>query len=728
MSQSDSARARFVATVTGSPPPSAVFDQLAKLASLNGVTTEYTDWKGNPQRVAAKTIRAVLAALGLEVGTDEAVLKALKLAQVAKSRAVIAPATVMRVGQLGEVAVHLAPGTSAEAWLELDQDPLLGSQGGLVDLAFTDDGGHLVLPEDLPLGWHTIRLRIVSDSPANSSQEAQTKPDHQAKLVICPDRLDLPPHLEPTSEWGPMVQLYSLRSQLSWGLGDFIDLGALGHEMARLHGADFVLINPIHAAEPTPPITDSPYLPTTRDFVNPIYIRPEATAEYAAAGPAVRQNVDQLQVLAAAGSDTATTLERDAAWTLKLRALELLCDVPRSPDRLQAIEDFASQAGSGLNDFALWSALAEAGLASQIEYDSAEAGEFAKTHQARLDFHVWLQFLADEQLAIAQAACLEGGMKLGVIKDLAVGVHPHGSDAWSRAKLLAKGIEAGAPPDYFNQVGQGWSEPPWRPDALAAAGYGPLRSMLRAMLRHAGGLRIDHILGLFRLWWIPLGMEPGDGTYVAYDHEAMASILVLEAHRAGAVLVGEDLGVVAPGVREYLKSRGILGTSIAWFEREGDGPNKLPPSQYRRLAMTALTTHDLPPTSAYLAGEHINQRQSLGLLDMPLDQALAGAALDRSTMVDLLVSEGFLEDREQDDDPSVVLALHKMLRSMPSVLLGVSLADMVGDRRSQNVPGTDREYPNWSVPLADAEGQAVFLEELETNATFGAIAQVMRAK
>jgi 4-alpha-glucanotransferase len=252
--------------------------------------------------------------------------------------------------------------------------------------------------------------------------------------------------------------------------------------------------------------------------------------------------------------------------------------------------------------------------------------------------------------------------------------------------------------------------------------------MLRAVLAHAGALRIDHILGLTRLWWIPKGQGPGEGAYVAYDKEAMVSILVLEATRAGAVVVGEDLGVVPPGLREYLGGRGLLGSSIVWFEKAGDGYHLIDPEDYRYLAMTSITSHDLPPTSAYLAGEHIEQRDRLGLLDMPLEEARAAAAAERDQMVDRLVARGLLDADQRDNETEIVKAMHRFLLATPSVMLGVSLADLAGERRTQNLPGTDREYPNWSVPLADAEGRPVFIEDLAGLPAFQAITEVLRSR
>jgi 4-alpha-glucanotransferase len=260
----------------------------------------------------------------------------------------------------------------------------------------------------------------------------------------------------------------------------------------------------------------------------------------------------------------------------------------------------------------------------------------------------------------------------------------------------------------YNQHGQNWSQPPWNPRALAAAGYKPYREMLRTVLRGAGALRVDHILGLFRLWWIPEGHGAAEGTYVYYDHEALIGILALEAQRAGAIIVGEDLGTVEPWVRDYLAQRGLLGMSVEWFEIEDGRPKQ--PEHYRHLAMASVGTHDMPPTAGYLAGEHVDLRDSLGLLTESVEIVRARARAERDMFVTALRQRGLV-----GDDPSereIVEAMHRYLRLTPSALLGVQLVDAVGERRSQNQPGTDQEYPNWKVPLADATGKPILLEDL----------------
>jgi len=320
-----------------------------------------------------------------------------------------------------------------------------------------------------------------------------------------------------------------------------------------------------------------------------------------------------------------------------------------------------------------------------------------------------LQWWLDEQLDQAQLAARQAGMPVGVVHDLAVGVHPDGADAWALQGVLAAGVSVGAPPDAFNQQGQDWSQPPWRPDALAELAYAPYRDMLRTVLRHAGGLRVDHVLGLFRLWWIPQGLGPKEGTYVRYDHEAMVGILALEAQRVGALVVGEDLGTVEPWVRDVLRDRGIAGTSVLWFERDGAG-RPLGPEHWRELCLATVTTHDLPPSAGYLTGEHVRIRDGLGLLTRPVEEEQAVDAQDREAWLSLLRDRGLL--RPGASAGETIEALHRVLAATPSRLLGVALPDAVGQVQAQNQPGTHREYPNWQIPLTDGAGLPVLLDDL----------------
>jgi 4-alpha-glucanotransferase len=277
----------------------------------------------------------------------------------------------------------------------------------------------------------------------------------------------------------------------------------------------------------------------------------------------------------------------------------------------------------------------------------------------------------------------------------------------------------------YNQLGQDWVMPPWRPDRLAEVGYAPYRNMLRTVLRHAGGLRIDHVIGLFRLWWVPPGCQPSEGTYVGYDHEALVGILVLEAHRAGAIVVGEDLGTVEPWTRDYLRQRGILGTSVLWFEKDAAG-KPLPPGRWREMCLATVTTHDLPPTAGYLAGEHIDVRERLELLTRPIDEVREADEADRRAVLDECRELGLLGETASEQDQ--VEALHRLVTQTPARLIGVSLADAVGDRRTINQPGTIDEYPNWRVPLADGNGRPLLLDDIVTSTRARSLADTVKRR
>jgi 4-alpha-glucanotransferase len=356
---------------------------------------------------------------------------------------------------------------------------------------------------------------------------------------------------------------------------------------------------------------------------------------------------------------------------------------------------------------------------------AAEVAAFRQQHEAAVDFHRWLQWVLDEQLAATQRAATEAGMSLGLMHDLAVGVHPHGADTWALQDVYASGISVGAPPDPYNQNGQNWTQRPWRPDRMAETAYAPFREMVSTILRQAGGLRVDHVIGLFRLWWIPEGSPPTVGTYVRYDHEALIGILALEAHRAGAVVVGEDLGTVEPWVRDYLRERGILGTSILWFEFDFDhGGAPLPPERWRESCLASVTTHDLPPTAAYLVGDHVRLRDELGVLTRSLEEELAVDEAERQSWLDALTAQGLLP--EGADVETTIRALYAFLTRTPSRLLNLALTDAVGDRRAQNQPGTLDEYPNWRVPLTGPDGELVLLEDVLTSRRAAALAAVFR--
>jgi 4-alpha-glucanotransferase len=713
------------ASPAGSPSSEAPSAQLVELARAYGVATEYWDWLGEHVTVSPSTIRAVLAALGVDASTDEAVAVALLEAVERPWRRMLPPVVVIRSGSTASLPVHVPHGAGVTVEVELES-------GGRRSLSQLDrwveprvvDGAQVgeavfEIPAGLPLGWHTVHAR--SDDRSAS-----------APLVVTPDRLELPEALrEEGSRWGLMTQLYQVRSSRSWGVGDLDDLAELAVWSAADLGADFLLVNPLHAAEPVGEMEPSPYLPTTRRFVNPLYIRVEAVPE---AGYLTADRRAELDELAAAAKDanTAPELDRDSSWRAKRAALRAVFDLPRSPGRERDFRRYCEEQGQGLVDFATWCALAEAhslpwgAWPEELHDPRSEAVAAERDRLAdEVEFYRWLQWVADEQLAEAQRRAEQAGMRLGIVHDLAVGVHPEGADAWGLGPALARGVTVGAPPDAFNQQGQDWSQPPWRPDQLAELGYAPYRDMLRTVLRHAGGIRVDHIIGLFRLWWVPQGKSPKDGTYVRYDHEAVVGILALEAQRSGAVVVGEDLGVVEPWVRKYLEERGVFGTSILWFERDAEG-QPLPPESWRELCLATVTTHDLPPTAGYLAGVHVDLRDRLGLLTRSVEEERAADAAERDSVLALLRKRGLLNGEVSEQQ--VVEALHRFLTWTPSKLLGVSLADAVGDRRTINQPGTHQEYPNWRVALSDGSGRPLLLEDVVRSRRARSLARAVRRR
>jgi 4-alpha-glucanotransferase len=579
------------------------------------------------------------------------------------------------------------------------------------------------VPQNTGLWWHTRRAEAAGVVA-------------EATLVVTPARLSTAAGLEQRRGWGLATQLYSARSKRSWGVGDFADLAELA-AVAGARGADYVLVNPLHAADPVPPLEPSPYSPSTRRFFNPLYLRIESIPELAYLKPKKQSLVHSLMKQARKLNKDATRLDRDKVYSAKLAALELIAGVRRSPSRQLAFEDYCRKAGAGLDDFALWCAIREDHDAGDPFWSDPSAAlgsplaeKLRRELAERIEFHRWLQWLCDEQLESAQQAARKAGMRLGVVNDLAVGVDLESSDAWTLRGVLASGVSVGAPPDMYNQLGQDWHQPPWHPTRLAESGYKPFREMLATVLRHSGGIRVDHILGFFRLWWVPEGNSPADGAYVRFDHDAMIGILALEAHRAGAVVIGEDLGTFEPWVRDHLAARGILGTSILWFENDGDSP--LPPERYRLQALSSVNTHDLPPTAGYLAGDHVTLRNALGLLERSAEEERLEHNAKLEKMMDLLRQRGLLSSSDAGSEQERIEALHRLLAQTPSVLLGVALVDAVGERRVQNQPGTtSAQYPNWQVPLANSDGDPVLIDGLEGderfNSLLAAVEKAMRA-
>jgi 4-alpha-glucanotransferase len=584
-----------------------------------------------------------------------------------------------------------------------------------VSVSYWDWKGHEVVVSD-----ETLAAIVAALEDAPSPDGSFTRPE-----VVAPTPA--------RRSWGFAVQLYSLRSRDSWGHGDLRDLAELATWSARDLGAGFVLINPLHAAEPLPPVSTSPYLPMSRRWVSPLYLRIEDIPEYKDLSYSERKRLTQLSRPLREASQTGELIDRDAVWTAKREALEMLRKVPLSDARQASFAEFVARHGRALEDWAAWCALAEVHGPDYRDWPehlrdprSAEADVRRGDLAVQAEFHTWVQWLVASQVAAAQEAARSAGMSIGIIADLAIGAHPGGADAWAGQEFFAQGFTVGAPPDAFNQLGQDWGLPPMHPRALAAAGYRPLADLVDANLALGGGLRIDHVMGLSRLWWIPAGAPPTEGAYVYYDAPGTLGTLAAAAAATGSVVIGEDLGTVEPWLRESLAARGVLGTQMLWFER-GWSNEPLAPQWWRKNSLVTVSTHDLPPAAAFLSGSQVTDRVELGLLTRSEADERAEADRTVNDWIGALVGEGLLPARERPSADEFTVALYAYLAKTPAQLIGVNLAEAAGETRSQNIPGTSDEYPNWKLPLCGPDGIPVLLEDLPASPRVRAVAEAVSA-
>ena len=715
--------------------PARLKRPLIRLAKACGVSTSYIDQLGAYVEIRDEVLVAVLASLGVDASNPAAISKSL-LETECRQREQLVPPTVLAItGRANNVPLRCSADALVALTLALeDGTAYAGDLRANLRVHKDADFGEqleLTLPDDLPIGYHTLNVQVGGVQ-------------RRATVIVAPPRIELPEAVRQRQRWGWMTQMYSVRSADSWGVGDYGDLKRLAADAGEKSHADFMLINPIHAGAPVPPLQPSPYLPESRRFLNVTYIRPQDIPEYAALDDATRAQVEELHASVAAANDSAEPMDINASWDAKRQALWLIFSAPRSEERETAFAEFKRAAGPDLDAFATWCLAFEVWGAPweenswvfRTDKNSPAVAALVRDHHDMFEFQRWLQWIADEQVAAAQQAAKDSGMALGLMQDMAVGVHARGADVWWSPERFADGVTVGAPPDFYNQLGQDWGQPPFSPQYLESTGYRVYREMVHNMFAHAGALRIDHVLGLFRLWWIPRGCTARDGAYVTYNHEVMLSILAIEASRANGVVIGEDLGTVPEYVSKVLAEHGVLGTAVEWFSRVDNSPNAgdpyAPPEDYRKYALASVTTHDLPPTAGYLKLEHVDLREELNLLNEPAEQFRAEVQAEIDQMLALLVSCGYLpqevadglkaacapdaDDAETADREAliqrVVEAMHVMLRDSPSVLVQAALVDGVGEHRTQNQPGTSWEYPNWRIPLADETGRVVHTEEV----------------
>ena len=531
------------------------------------------------------------------------------------------------------------------------------------------------LPFDLPLGYH-----VMSHADGR-----------ETRLIVTPSGCFLPPDLH---TWGWALQLYALRSRSSWGIGDLNDLQRMSQWSADL-GAGVIMVNPLCATAPVLPQQASPYYPSSRLYLNPLYLCIEKIAGAREAIPELDSFCEQGR-----GLNDHPLIERDEIFRLKMRALEDLWSHVR--ERI-SFDEYEREQGRSLQLFATFCVLAEQHGANWRAWPQrycrpgdSVVNELSGQFGDRIRFHKWLQFALDEQLKAASSAG-------NIMHDLPVGVAPDGADAWMWQEVFAENVSVGAPPDMFNDKGQDWGLPPFVPHKLRKAAYEPFIQTVRAALRYARGLRIDHVMGLFRLFWIPVGEPSAHGTYVRYNADEMLSILALESERAKTFVVGEDLGTVDEGVREKLAEYCVLSYRLLWFEEKT-------PEHFPKLALAAVSTHDLPTIAGIWSGADFNEQNELGLNPNQENADKMRESLKRATQVD---------DTEGVTD--VIVKTHESLARSPAVITMASMEDGLAAKKRPNLPAASGvQRPNWCIPLPKR------LEEIEQDETVLRIADSLK--
>ena len=589
--------------------------------------------------------------------------------------------------------------------------------------------------DPLPPGYHRFHLEATGSGEAAAMA-----------LIIVPARCYVPPEMESGARvWGPALQLYAMRSERNWGIGDFTDLRNAVELMAR-EGAGVVGLNPLHALFPHDPARASPYSPSSRIHLNALYIDVEAVPEFTGC-PEARGQVAaptfQAQLRALRGAELVDYARLAGA---KLAVLRTAYDAFRArelPDRTPrgaAFSRFLADGGESLLRFALYHALQEDFHGSDAAvrgwpawpepYRSPAAPAvraYLESHRERVEFHAWLQWIADEQLAACGRRARALGLAVGLYRDLAVSVDRAGAEAWAWQDLHAAAA-IGSPPDAFSLHGQNWGLAPPIPERLTGSAYAPYIATLRANMKHAGALRIDHVMGLMRLYWVPPGAPPEQGAYVRYPFADLLGILALESQRHRCMVVGEDLGTLPEGLQTALGSANVLSCRLLLFEKEADGSFK-PPAAWPGQALAAATTHDLPTLTGYWLGRDLDVRSRLDPYPSPAQfaQQAAERAQDRARLLVALEREGLLPAGGSIDPLSspemtteLALSIHACLARSRARVMTVQMEDVFGQPDQANLPATGGEYPSWQRKLT------VDLEQWGADARFQAHTEMLR--
>ncbi|WP_127090753.1 4-alpha-glucanotransferase [Aquabacter cavernae] len=661
-------------------------EQLIHLARRAGLSPDWHDAFGKPRTVPPDSLRAILAALDLPAGTPAQMDES--LARLAlEARAETPPLVTADAGT--PVSVPLAgPDGPVRYRLTLED-------GGVVEGEASRDAGVLTVPGLEPPGYHRLEAdgveTVLAVAPARCFSVGDAAGREQARL------------------WGLAVQLYGLRRDGDGGIGDFTALSQLAGKAAAA-GADALVLSPIHAGFAADPHHFSPYAPSSRQFLNPLYADPGMVFGDAALDAA------RMAVGEAPRPPENGFVDWPSAGPAKLALLRYLFEeaLPRSEALKADFRAFRDAGGAGLEGHARFEAIHDSQFradptrwnwrswgAGLTDPASAAVDAFARQNAPEVAFHAFLQWVADRSLAQAQADARAAGMAIGLVSDLAVGTDGGGSQAWSRQADMLIGLGVGAPPDLLNGLGQNWGLSAFSPRALARSGFSAFRDMLGAVMAHAGGVRIDHIMGLRRLWLVPEGFPATAGAYLAYPFEDLVRLVALESHRRRAIVIGEDLGTVPEGFREVLAARGISGMKVLWFERHADG-GYTGAQHYSAEAIAVTGTHDLPTVTGWWKGRDIDWRVPLGIVGEGQDEASerAARAEDRQALWRTIAPEGTDRHAPPEAGETVVEAALSFIGRTPAPLAVIPLEDALALDEQPNLPGTVDEHPNWRRRLA----------------------------
>ncbi|NOI99298.1 4-alpha-glucanotransferase [Vibrio kanaloae] len=692
---------------------------LKQIAEMANIADSYVSAWGDEAQVSDDTITSLLASLGYDTSSDDALLKS---AERKHKKDVLDPVLVLRDGEPVEVALNL--GVSAREsefnWrLETEQGEVL--EGYLQSQVVRDEraeGGPLVfeLPSDLAWGYHKL---IVS-------RKRRKKP-YEMTLIITPKACFKQSPIEQGKKlWGPSVQLYTLRTQHNWGIGDFGDLKQLVADIAS-RGGDFVGLNPIHSLFPANPEGASPYSPSSRRWLNILYIDVSSVPEFALSAEAQ-------QTVGSAEFQQRLQKVREAHWVnytevseLKMGILPLLFaefktrHLDKNSDRAQAFLAFVEEGGDSLMHQAAFDALhgalhaADSGMwgwpvfpEKYRTFDSPATQKYIKDNLDQVHLYMYLQWLADCQINDVQSLAEEKGMAVGLYRDLAVGVADSGSETWADQGNLVMDASIGAPPDILGPLGQNWGLPPLNPEVLQETSYDAYIKLLRANMKHCGALRIDHVLGLLRLWWIPKGENATKGAYIYYPVQDMLSILALESHRYQCSVIGEDLGTVPDEIVDILADAGVHSYKVFFFETSEEDGGFISPKHYASQSMAALCTHDMPTLRGFWHCDDLKMGQDIGLYpDAAQLETLFDDRLEcKQGILDSVAWHGFLPEGVGRDaslvpmDSYLAEALQLHVAAGGSTLLSVQLEDWLEMDKPVNIPGTVDEYPNWRRKLS----------------------------